>query len=63
MAFWILCEARGWGASGTPLPIPISEVLAYVEFHYIDDLEEREDMLYFVREMDDVYLKQKLQQT
>lgn len=40
-----------------PLPIPISEILAYCILFQIDNLTEREQILRTVNLLDDVYLE------
>lgn len=55
-AFWILSAGRTYNATGCN-PIAISEFLAYFQIFGIDDIDEREDTIDFIRAMDAVYLK------
>jgi hypothetical protein len=53
-AFVLLSPSRnvGWGAGA----IPLTEIRAYCEMFEIE-AEEREDLLYLLRAIDDEYLK------
>jgi hypothetical protein len=57
-AFCILAEARpvAVGMDAFPLPIPLSEFAAFFSIRGIDDPDEREDYLYFVRACDREWL-------
>lgn len=48
----ITSRAIGFGVG----PIPISEILAYCEMFHIDGDDERDDMLYYISELDAEYL-------
>ncbi len=54
-AFNILSPSRqiGLGVGA----IPLSEIEAYIRLYEITDSEEKEELLYFIREMDGVFLK------
>jgi len=43
--------------SGMPLPISIGEVRNYADYFYLYDLQEREDLLDYIRALDGDYLK------
>lgn len=51
-----IAGSRQYTMNGEPLPIPISELLAYCEMFGIRRLEEREKLLRMVRAMDRAYL-------
>ncbi len=55
-AFHDLSTSRPVSQAG-PLPIPISEVLAYCEFYQIHDLDFRSTLLGLVKRMDGQYLE------
>ena len=42
---------------GGPGPIPLSEILAYCDIYRIEDLDERDELVTFVRAMDQAYLE------
>lgn len=54
-AFHDLSTSRPVSQAG-PLPIPISEVLAYCAYYKIDDLDFRATLLDLVKRMDGKYL-------
>lgn len=45
---------------GGPLPIAVSEILAYCQFLGIEDLDERADLMQLIQALDEVYLAEKL---
>jgi hypothetical protein len=49
--FMVLSTCRQYGMSA-PQPIPLSEILAYCEYHQIDDVDERDEFLYHVQKLD-----------
>ncbi len=51
-AFWLLSSSRVYTAVG-PAPIPLSEMLAYVQLFIVIDTEE---FIEYIREMDNEYL-------
>ena len=51
-----IAGSRHYTANGDPLPVPISEVLAYCDMFHIDGLDEREKLLHMVRAMDRAFL-------
>lgn len=51
-----LAGSRGHTANGDPLPIPVSELLAYCELYHIDSVEERETLCTMVRAMDRTFI-------
>lgn len=55
-AYWELtsCRASGWGIG----PIPWSAILEYARFFEFSE-EQEEDLLYYVRMMDNAYLDYK----
>lgn len=56
-AFLHLSGARTISEAG-PQPIALSEVWAYCQLAEVHDLDERDDLLRFIREMDSVYLEE-----
>lgn len=61
-----LAGSRSHSASGDPLPIPVSEVLAYCQMYHIDGLDERETLCTMVRALDRAfltYMREKTKQT
>jgi len=56
-AFQALATSRqiGFGAVG---PLPYRDMLLYLDENGIDAKDERDDMLYLLREMDAEYLRQ-----
>jgi hypothetical protein len=52
-----LSDSRGYTQTGSPLPIPLSEVLSYFEMFGIRSLDHRERILYMVRAMDRTFVK------
>ncbi len=55
-AFTQLSGARQVGFNG-PLPLSMSEVLAYAQFRGIESPDEREELLHFVQYLDKVWLE------
>lgn len=55
-AFMSLSVARQLGFSSVQ-PISITEVLSYCELKYIEDPEDREELLYFVQFLDKIFLQ------
>lgn len=51
-----LSVARQLGFSSVQ-PISITEVLSYCELKYIEDAEDREELLYFVQFLDKIFLQ------
>lgn len=49
----ISSRAVGFGVG----PIPVSEIFAYCEMFHIDGDDERNDMLYYISELDAEYLR------
>lgn len=41
---------------GAPMPIPLSEILAYCDLYRIHDLDERHEIVTFIQAMDRTYL-------
>lgn len=54
-AFSILSGSRPASMSGA-LPIPMTELLAYCTLKRVDDPDDIDDLIYFIREMDAAYL-------
>ena len=54
-AFKVLSASRqaGFGQN----PITLSDMLAYMQIHGINDPDDREDFVFFMQEMDDEYIK------
>lgn len=52
-----LSDSRQYSQSGAPLPIPISEYVAYCEFFGIRALTERERFFKMVRAQDTTYVR------
>lgn len=55
-AFAMLSRSRSYNFGGSN-PIQIAEILAYFEMFGITDFEDRETMLYLIKELDSEYLK------
>ena len=55
VAFCVLHKCRTNGFNG-PNPIPMTELLAYCKMKYIDDVETREDYIYYVSALDETYI-------
>jgi len=53
-----LSESRHYSAAGTPLPIPVSEIVSYCELFRVDSLVEREELFRAVRVLDRQFVKQ-----
>ena len=53
--FTLLSASRGAGMEG-PRPIPMSEIEAYCRVYGLTGLEERDDLTWMVRAIDQVYL-------
>jgi len=49
-----------WGESGLPFAIPYTEMLAYCDFHGINDYHERMEFEYVVRELDRAWIGEAL---
>lgn len=56
-AFWALSNSRQLGMASAQ-PILVSEVLSYCELTGIWDLEDREELLYFVQFLDKIFLQE-----
>lgn len=41
---------------GGPLPVPVSEILAYCQLFYIAKLNERERLFRYINSLDNAYL-------
>lgn len=57
--FWVLSRSRGMistAAAASPAPIPVSEVLAYLNLLYESSVMERIKFLRFMQLMDTEYL-------
>jgi hypothetical protein len=54
-AFMMLSSTRQQGMGG-PQPISLTELLAYCQYHAIQDSEEREEILHLVQHLDRVFL-------
>lgn len=52
-----LAGSRSHSANGDPLPIPVSEILAYCTLFRIDGTEERETLCTMVRALDRAFLE------
>lgn len=52
-----LMDSRGYTSNGLPLPIPMTEYVAYHTGHGVVDLEERERIEKYVKELDSTYIK------
>lgn len=52
-----LTDSRTYSATGTPLPIPLSEILTYFEMFYIDGISEREQLLKMMRTLDRTFIR------
>ena len=52
----ILSSSRQLGFSSAQ-PVSVSEVLSYCELKYIDEPEDREELLYFVQFLDRIFLQ------
>lgn len=48
---------------GGPLPVPISEILAYCHLFYITNVDEREQLLRYVVSIDNAYLEHAAEQS
>ena len=55
-AFKRLHSSRILGANGTPSGIPLSEIESYARVFGFDDLEDRLDLVHFVKICDDAWL-------
>jgi hypothetical protein len=55
-AYQAVSRSRNVSMAG-PLPIPISEILAYFIMFEITNLSERERILKFVNQLDSIYLE------
>jgi len=55
-AFWVLHGSRG-ASMGGPMPIPLTEMLAWCDLRGIEDSEDRMELLQHIRTMDAVYLE------
>ena len=55
-AFRELTDSRPY-TQAQPIPIPLSEILAYCQMYYIESLLERERLVKVVRILDNTYLK------
>lgn len=61
-AFIELTDSRPYTQSGSPLPIPISEIRAYCEFFGIETLREKERLFRLVRAQDRAYIEYRHEQ-
>lgn len=52
-----LTQSREYSQFGQPLPIPLSEYVAYCELFGIKELSEREAMFRHVRAMDTIFVE------
>ncbi len=57
-AFKRLHTSRSIGPNGTPSGIPLSEIESYARMFGFDDLEDRFDLMHYVRICDDVWLSE-----
>ena len=55
--FQEISDSRPYSASGTPLPVPMSEFKAYFEVYRIMGLDERERIISLVKSMDRLFIK------
>ena len=55
-AFATLSQSRTYNFSGSN-PLQVSEILAYFEMFGISDFEEREELVYLIKELDSEFLK------
>lgn len=58
LAFQRLSDSRGLAQGVGALPITQQAILAYAEFHGIDDYHERQDLDYFIHELDRAWLQE-----
>lgn len=54
-AFLQLTDSRQFTQSGVPLPIPMSEFSAYFQAYKIEDIQERERLIKYVKAQDRTY--------
>lgn len=52
-----LADGRGYTQSGTPLPIPPTEILAYFEMFYISSISDRARLFKMIKAQDRVFVK------
>lgn len=55
-AFGVLSNTRSWNYTG-PNPIALTEVKAYCELKYLKELEDIDDLIYFLQELDSAWMK------
>lgn len=56
VAFIYLSGQRGLGY-GTPMPISVSDINAYLVLNEVTELEHKLDYLYYITELDKVWLE------
>lgn len=54
-AYQSISRSRSVGMGG-PLPVPVSEILAYCQLFYIAKLNERERLFRYINSLDNAYL-------
>lgn len=57
IAFEEVSASRGYSSNGLPLPVPLTEMLAYCQLYGIESLDEREKLIKMFRAMDAGYRK------
>jgi hypothetical protein len=54
--FQELAGSRGYSQSGTPLPLPLSEIRAYCDFFEITSLQEKTLLWKMIRRLDSAFV-------